>query len=841
MLSHANPLQESLPSPLSENPEPRVNQSVEALSPDEVQAAAETAAGFIAPTWPLDRFIAVNPFWGMTDKPVAEVDAALRARSGARLLMPRRWFKEAYDAGTLRDEHLRTALDRADTPIPFEELLAALDRDEPKAPKRLLAVDAADNLRDPVYEMSWRELVTFSLSQFCASFFDDGQSQLSPNREGGLYASWRRQALEDKGPQLLKGMDRYPELVNELPHSALKTIEMALRDLEVPGEESEAYLHALLLDLNGWASWCAYRRWTAELEGKQEGSIVDLLAMRIAWDWLLHQEGGEKMAQTWRRAMINWPKVDVDASKAQSVGWLLQDAIEIAWQEPVIAAIPEGLEGEAPESAAVQAAFCIDVRSEVFRRALEKQSEDIQTIGFAGFFGMPIEYQPLGSDQARPQLPGLLAPQLRATDTGVRGELVLDRANSLEAKSAWAALKSGAVSTFMFVEAMGLHYAAKLFKDGFSRNAPTKIDLAGLSPEAAQLRKPRLTERADGTPLDTASRCDLAAGILRAMGLRRNFAPIVLLAGHGSETRNNPHAAGLDCGACCGQTGEVNARAVASLLNDADVRAGLTERGIEIPARTHFIGGLHNTTTDEVALFDEDELPSSHRDEVIALKAWLAGASRIARNERAPLLGIAAQSANAQSEAILERGRDWAQVRPEWGLTNNAAFIIAPREHTRHLDLGGRSFLHDYRYRDDEDLSILELLMTAPMVVTHWINFQYYASTVDNQHYGSGNKVLHNVVGGHLGLFEGNGGDLRIGLPMQSLHDGSKWVHNPLRLSVFIEAPRSAIDQILGKHPNVQSLFDHGWMHLFQIDDAEKAIHSYRDQTWLRAADTFQV
>jgi uncharacterized protein YbcC (UPF0753/DUF2309 family) len=177
-------------------------------------------------------------------------------------------------------------------------------------------------------------------------------------------------------------------------------------------------------------------------------------------------------------------------------------------------------------------------------------------------------------------------------------------------------------------------------------------------------------------------------------------------------------------------------------------------------------------------------------------------------------------------KAVHARARDWSQVRPEWGLANNAAFIVAPREHCRHVDFAGRAFLHDYRWQEDADGSVLELLMTAPMVVTQWINFQYYASTVDNLRYGSGNKVLHNVVGGHLGVFEGNGGDLRIGLPLQSLHDGERWVHTPLRLSVFIEAPRAALEGVLRKHATVRQLVEHGWLHLFQLDAEQQAVQA---------------
>mgnify|MGYP006193664611 CR=1 FL=1 len=134
--------------------------------------------------------------------------------------------------------------------------------------------------------------------------------------------------------------------------------------------------------------------------------------------------------------------------------------------------------------------------------------------------------------------------------------------------------------------------------------------------------------------------------------------------------------------------------------------------------------------------------------------------------------------------------------------------------------LDGRSFLHDYDAAKDPDGSVLELLMTAPMLVTHWINWQYHASTCDPQHLGSGNKLLHNVVGGHLGVFEGNGGDLRIGLSRQSLHDGQRWVHDPVRLTVLIDAPSQRIEAILAAHESVRQLVEHGWLHLLRFDAA---------------------
>ena len=370
-----------------------------------------------------------------------------------------------------------------------------------------------------------------------------------------------------------------------------------------------------------------------------------------------------------------------------------------------------------------------------------------------------------------------------------------------------------------------------LLTDSLGLNTPRSADSAGLGLEEHKARRLTLVG-ATGHALELQARCDLASGMLRGMSLTRDFARLVLLAGHGSLTHNNPHAAGLDCGACCGQTGEVNARVAAALLNDREVRIGLAQRGITVPESTWFVSALHNTTTDEVDLFELDALPPSHHEDLATLRASLLAAGARTRAERAAALGLESDETSKLHRAIRARTNDWAQVRPEWGLANNAAFIVAPREHCRHLNLQGRSFLHEYRHQEDEGFGVLELIMTAPMVVTHWINFQYYASTVDNPRYGSGNKVLHNVVGGHLGVFEGNGGDLRIGLPMQSLHDGDRWVHTPLRLSVFIEAPRTAIMSVLEKHANVRALVTNGWLSLFQLDEEEGGIYGLSGGRW---------
>ena len=231
-------------------------------------------------------------------------------------------------------------------------------------------------------------------------------------------------------------------------------------------------------------------------------------------------------------------------------------------------------------------------------------------------------------------------------------------------------------------------------------------------------------------------------------------------------------------------------------------------------------------------MFVEGIETAAHQADLVNARAALERASATTRRERAPRLGLGELSDAKLHTAVIRRAKNWAEVRPEWGLAGNALFIIAPRERSRHINFAGRAFLHDYRSADDPDVGVLEAIMTGPMVVAHWINFQYYASTVDNARYGCGDKVLHNIVGGHLGVLEGNGGDLRIGLALQSLNDGEHWVHAPLRLAVFIEAPRPAIDRVLEKHGKVRDVVDNEWVHLFQLDPAERAIYARRNGGW---------
>ncbi|MEM6957856.1 MAG: DUF2309 domain-containing protein, partial [Myxococcota bacterium] len=789
------------------------------------------ACARIAPTWPLDRFIAVNPFWNLIERPLPEVEGQLGALSGTRLTMDRAFYAHALERGLIGEDDLQAAIDEDGANVSVDELRALVAQEATPRPLRGSAADVADGARDLVHEMAWRQYVPHRVSQFCAAYFDErGQALLGPDRSAGLFTSWLAQASLDRSPGLQMGLGRFGEFVATLPRKAVATIAQGLDALGVAEDERSRYLLGLLLDQNGWASWCAYQRWEARLSDGDDETIVDLLAIRVAWEWVLFQSFDAAQERRWQQTMRRWAVIDASHA-ANRPEWLLQRAMERAYQRQLCTQLPAGFSAKREASRPdAQAIFCIDVRSEVLRRALERGEGTIHTLGFAGFFGIPLEYRPSGTSDRRPQLPGLLSPRFVATD-GIEPK---ERQARLEAAHGMKGLKGGAVSAFPFVEAFGLGYAGALLKRGFQRDTPTNTASAKLTAAEQAARKPQLTAHTCGAPIQLSERAEIAASMLRSMSLTQGLARLVLLAGHGSHTTNNPHAAGLDCGACCGQSGEVNARAAVAVLNDPDVQRELATQGIAVPEDTYFIAGLHDTTTEEVTLFGLCGLPESHRAEASALKARLAAAAAVARAERAPKTGVQGPQKPSRLRKIFQkRTRDWSETRPEWGLAGNAAFIVAPRERSAHMNLQGRSFLHEYRFEDDAEFKTLELIMTAPMVVAHWINLQYYASTVDNLRYGSGNKVLHNVVGGRIGVFEGNGGDLRIGLSMQSLHDGKDWAYEPLRLSVFIEAPCAPMDAILGRHAHVRQLVEGGWLDLFQLDRESASVRRYRQGDWL--------
>ncbi len=765
------------------------------------------AANRIAPVWPLADFVAVNPFLGLSGMGFGEAQAWLGQVSGRPALPERAMFAQALASGRINEADLSVAIAAAGTETTPQALRQAASEPRPISQACITVSDVLDARLGT----EWTRITNEEIAKWLAAWCDDGQASWAmPWRGEALYAAWRAAARHDRSPDIA-GLPGFRALVASLPADPAESVAACLAALGVT--QPEAYLHRALQGLAGWAALLRQRGWLQELDGTPNDGVIELLAIRLAWEAALHAHHTSPAFRTAWQTRLTTP----GEAPALEADLLLLDAYERGYQRELAAKLA-GQKTRPTAAPMVQAAFCIDVRSEVYRRALESVTPQTHTIGFAGFFGFALEYVRLGNERGAEQCPVLLKPGLVICEA-VQGataeeESKLAEERSLRRRTAdlWNSFRNSAVSSFAYVETAGFLAAPDLIRGSLGHTAKPAdgLDPALLARLAPSLEARPWQARAHG--FASTKRLDAAEGVLRALSLTHDFAPLVLLAGHGSSTVNNPHAAGLDCGACGGHTGESNARVAAAVLNDAMVREGLVARGIIIPPGTRFLAGLHDTTTDEVTLYDVDPADPA----IAQLRGWLDEASRRARGLRADALGIAGDP----DAAILRRSKDWSEVRPEWGLVNNAALIVAPRNRTQGLDLEGRAFLHSYVWQEDQGFAVLELIMTAPMVVANWINLQYYGSTVDNAAMGSGNKLLHNITG-RLGVLEGQGGDLRTGLPMQSLHDGSDWRHEPMRLHVVIEAPEEAMEAILAKHEGVRQLVENGWLHLFSLGAAE--------------------
>lgn len=780
----------------------------------ETKLAFEKACSYIAPSWPLDKMIAVNPLWELRHLSYESAAAKISALSNIRTVAPAEFFKNTNTGASIDPTSQAEGGNN-------EYIQASRASKQGTLSHWLNISDLIDQGRDK-HHMSWHEEIIHQISQFCADSFRDDTFCSSDTPEGLLFSHWLKRTRSDLGIPIIMSASGLRQEFHALPLDRNELLQQAAAELGLNACAAENYAHALLLDINGWASWLAYLRWQARLQGDDSSLMSDLLAIRLSWELVLWRYTRTNTSTEFRRVQSIWqrqiavPEAMANLHKvAQQGPWRSLKGAELTFQQELGQQLAKhaGASKCSSENTAaplMQAVFCIDVRSEVIRRNLESQHSRIQTFGFAGFFGLPIQYINADSGFARPQLPGLLPPAL-----SLRSKNKPEMAARNRARVSWSNTAESPAAMFSLVETSGPVYLWKLLRDSFFPGATTDpvSDIADL--EQFDLCK-------DKQPLSLAERVELIAGVLEAMSLVEGFAPTVLLVGHGSDAPNNPHAASLNCGACGGQSGQFNSQLLASLLNDADIRDGLAQCGIHIPQSTRFIATLHETVTDELRVLDGADMSSD-------VTTWLRQASTGARKERAAALGVEFKSDSELENILHKRARDWSEVRPEWGLAGNAAFIVAPRDCTRDVDLQGRAFLHDYNWQRDSNYSVLELIMTAPMIVTHWINMQYNASVIDNDRYGSGNKVLHNVVGGNIGVFEGNGGDLRIGLPLQSVHNGKQWMHQPLRLSVYIAAPQEAISEIYRRHEMVRQLVDNNWLYLFSLDEQGNSSQLYRD------------
>ncbi len=806
-------------------------------------ADVSTAGSIVAPYWPLTAFVAVNPLGGLTDLAFDHATAAARAWFGARTHLPLGAYRAEHARGTITDADLDRAI--------LRHVPALADRQP---------LDLGGVRMDPVDLVRWDLLhgpvaaplpprpsgtvagaLDDILAGWCAAYVDEAHTPWQmPDRDQGFYRSWLAVAGADRRLAGVVGRDVRARLAT-LPDDPAELLALVLHARGVGDDDRVAAMRTWILRVPGWAG---FARWCDEWAPADRSGVrlrmLDLAAVRAAMDHLApeHLELSaptvdatpddtaallDRRVEAAVAAVGDQARADV-ADVLAMIGDDDRSAIWLAAHEwnvrDRLLARLTGPAGATVESATTarpdaQLVFCIDVRSEGFRRQLEALGS-YDTYGFAGFFGVPVRWRPLGSPVAQARCPVLVSPRHEIAEVAVDDAAAYLATCSATGglHDAFYAAKGGIASPFALAESAGwfagpVAAARTLVPPRTSLDTTASAKRPWWKPFGTAPRTAPVVDEAVGADLNAGlsleERTLFAEAIVTTIGMAE-FAPVVVLCGHGSDTVNNPHASSLDCGACGGAPGGASARIATAILNDPDVRAGLVERGITIPADTWFVAAEHDTTADLVTIFDHDTIPAATRHLVDALQHDLDVAGErnaIDRAQRLP--GSVAR--------VRDRGRDWAQVRPEWGLAGNASFIIGPRAMTADHDLRGRSFLHSYVAERDPDGVALETIMTAPLVVAQWISSQYYFSTVEPELFGAGDKMLHNPVGG-IGVVVGQSGDLAVGLPMQSVMLGEQRAHDPLRLLAVVQAPLERIEGIILRNSGLRRLVEGEWIHV---------------------------
>lgn len=792
----------------------------------EVRAVVARATRGVVPLWPLSSFIAVNPLGAREAEPFAT----------AASFRPREAFLADYAAGRITDADLITAATEASP-----ELLGggevAIDGIT-WSPAALVAhelIMTGAGWPTPKRSSTKPDLVNELVAKWLGAYLDPRSPWPMPDRSRGLWSAWSAMASYD--PQLPRVARRR---IRSLPAFADEALSHALAGLGLIDHESERALREEAEQLPGWV---AHIKWRAAHVGDID--MTTYLAIRMTLRWVLERGATKEapplkfdQASPWQRAdalIEAMTSVQATPALTASVVRILalhpahlhpstwQSAYEGHYRASLGAELRNATEN--PYASEIQVVMCIDPRSEGMRRHLEIDPQ-IETLGFAGFFGVPMRFT---SHQARGSidaLPALIAARHLVTEVPSDPIAAANRVRTLRVRDAFAAgihaSETAPAAPFALAESVGWFLGLGTLVRTLAPNVAQFF--RGLRERAVSVVDSEVTI-ADAFALE--ERAAFAETGIRMMGLS-DCSPLVVLVGHGSTSTNNLYQSALDCGACGGNPGAANARAAAAIFNDVEVRQMLRTRGIDIAGETHFVAAEHNTVSDRVEILDRHLIPRTLSEYLRAFEAAAAKAADLLVLERARLL----PGAHHRSvKRLRQRAYDWAEVYPELGLAGNAAMIIGPREMTRGSDLGRRVFLHSYRPELDPDGLALETIMTAPLVVAQWINHQYYFSTVDKMHWGAGTKTIHNAIG-TIGVLAGQTGDLQLGLPLQSVAVGGRDIHEPQRLIVLIQAPVDRVGAIISRNQVLRNLFDNDWISLSARDDDHGTWHRYGPYGW---------
>ncbi|HUR24263.1 MAG TPA: putative inorganic carbon transporter subunit DabA, partial [Acidimicrobiales bacterium] len=610
----------------------------------ELLADVSEAAEIIAPLWPLTSFVAVNPLLGLQHLPFDDATAVARRWLRARTHLTLAAFRRAHERGATTDADLRRAIIEVDWKLGSQPTFKIAGRTvDPVEIVRLdLLVGPDDKPRATVGDRVGRtdvatvRAVSQLVAAWCAVFVDEAHVPWPmPRREDGFFCAWRELASYDRRLRRLAGPTGMQWLA-QLPDRPVEALAASLDALSLDGDRVDA-LREHLGRLPGWAGYARWHdEWAPPDPHRPPLRLLDLLAAQVAATAAAaHGTAVQQPRQLQDEVVENEKLLEQRAAAVlAALGSTSDDPFVTSAVRGVLEQVPppvrksmwlEAQEGNfrdrllgllsrldpgpVTERADVQAAFCIDARSEGLQRHLQACGP-YDTLGFAGFFGVPVRWRSLGSTESQPRCPVLLTPEHDVAEQplvpdGALGYLTAQGAAGA-GYDAFHAAKGSLSGPFALAEAagylMGPAAAARTLAPGLVRRLKGLITRRVAPP---QTRPAVEAEHDEGSGLALEERVSFAKSIVRTMGLTR-FARLIVFCGHGSHNINNPHASSYDCGACGGAAGGPSARVAVAILNDPAVRVGLKGRDIMVPDDTRFVAAQHDTVSDVVTVLDRE-------------------------------------------------------------------------------------------------------------------------------------------------------------------------------------------------------------------------------------------
>jgi uncharacterized protein YbcC (UPF0753/DUF2309 family) len=721
------------------------------------------------------------------------------------------------------------------------------------------------------------------LIRLCSVFLDQGTAYWRmPNREKGFYESVRILFSRRGGifPKYLVGLDGEFRRQERLAFSAADAVLDYLDSITTEGTEWPAILESELLALPGWAGLMRKLEEDPSLAPHTTlpCSLMDFLAVRLTMSRIAAQRGAaetipeESPLKTQERRRLSRTARIYDAARvlrlsAEEIDSLSESewmafsnevkafnglerrrVLHLAYERNHEREILRGLAShrkyrglfEHLHKPPAQVFFCLDEREESMRRALEEANPLVETYGVAGYFGVAVDYKGIDDPHGAAFCPVVVKPEHAIVEQPKPGDSSLLESRRWRRRMIGLLMRSSLVSSktllrgWLSTSALGLLSAVPLIGNLL---APRRYALlrewlnkAFLPEPRTELTLMRNTKQSQGAVsgllmgFTAEEKAERVSSVLRPTGLMRDFARLVVMMGHGSSSLNNPHESAHDCGACGGRRGGPNARLFAAMANREEVRERLREKGIDIPPDTFFVAGYHDTCSDDIDFFDLDAVPSTHVGDMESIRSSFDQARAQNALERARR--FESSPADASTERALrhveERSEHLAQPRPEYGHCTNAVCIIGRRSLTRGLFLDRQAFLVSYDANHDPDNAGLSALLDAAVPVCAGISLEYYFSFVDNDRYGCGTKLPHNVTS-LMGVMDGHASDLRTGLPWQMVE-----IHEPVRILFVVETSPDRLEKVIASSPALNRLLENHWIRLATIDPDSARVHVHR-------------